>query len=140
MVLIRDIAARLTPLTELYDRLTQAQLLGYFDVATRFAPLINLSISPRQSNRVPPLPDNMALVLSIHVTLSLDDVFALWDALGDIILGAAPGELVVDPQNADRTLAGHAPVRDLGAWPCSSFQGRKNSTELIHHPCVVHRR
>ena len=114
MVLFADLVKRLSPLAALYGRLTQAQLLGYFDVATRFAPLINLSANWQPGSRPPRLPDNMALVLSIHVKLTLDDIFDMWAALGDLVLAARPGELVTGQSDTDVSLSVLAPAHNLG--------------------------
>ena len=114
MVLFADIVKRLAPLPSLYGRLTQAQLLSYFDVATRFAPLLDLSRSSTTGAHLPSLPDNMALVLSIHVKLPLDDIFELWSALGALILAAKPGELVVHPSDTDAALTVLGPAHDIG--------------------------
>lgn len=113
MVLFSDIVSSISRCTALYARLTQAQLLGYFDVARRFAPLISMP-SRRPLDPIPALPDNVALVLSMHTKLSLDDVFEMWSALGHIILSAGPGELVTGISDVDTTLAGVAPHAHLG--------------------------
>ena len=113
MVLLSDIISRVSTLPALYTRLQQAQLLAFFDVGTRFAPFIDLtSIRPGASHA--DLPENIQVVLSIYTQLPVEDILALWAVLGDIILHACPGELVLLPGQTNVFLAKTGPVNQLG--------------------------
>ncbi|RDX42273.1 hypothetical protein OH76DRAFT_1488841 [Lentinus brumalis] len=89
MVLFSTVAARVAAIPEIYAILTQHQLLAFFELATRFTQFIppaNARSTSRTTVPLPSLPDNIALVLSIHTGLILDHVNLLWSALGDIII------------------------------------------------------
>ena len=113
MVLLSDIISRVSTLPALYTRLQQAQLLAFLDVGTRFAPFIDLtSIRPGASHA--DLPENIQVVLSIYTQLPVEDILTLWAVLGDIILHACPGELVLLPGQTNVFLAKTGPVNQLG--------------------------
>ncbi len=120
MVLFSTVSARASRLpAALYARLTQTQLLEFFDVSTRFVPFI---VPPKSQGarpddrRTPVLPANIALVLSMHTELPVEDVNSLWGVLGDIVMNAQPGELVLLPGSTDASLSAIAPAHHLGTY------------------------
>ncbi len=88
------------------------------DVASRFVPIIYPANTHRlkSQGRTIALPENIAMVLSIHIKLPLEDVHELWRVLGDVVLMASAGELVLEPGETDEGLSGIAPSHNLGAF------------------------
>ncbi len=117
MVLFSRIASQVALLPGIYNRITQSQLLGFLDISSRFAPLIQPANPLRLHNdpgRLVPLPENIALVLSVHTKLPLIDIRELWRTLGNLILASTPGELVLQPGETDGALSSIAPSHSLG--------------------------
>ncbi|KAI0724251.1 hypothetical protein C8T65DRAFT_691377 [Cerioporus squamosus] len=135
MVLFSTIASRLTTIPELSGALTQHQLLAFFEVSTRFTEFIPPA-NPGNTSRpqpLPSLPDNIALVLSLYTGLALEHVSALWGALGDIIMSARPGELIIVPGTTDEFLSAIGPSHNVGVEIMISAQKTCTTTGCSRH-------
>ena len=85
MITISQIAHALSPSADLYERLSYMQLSLFFNIISRFMPLI-LTSAPRVTHGLPTLPSDMEHVLSMKLGLTTKDVNILWCSLGDRLM------------------------------------------------------
>ena len=81
MITISEIARALSHYTGLYDTLSYQQLATFFDIISRFMPLI-LTSAPRATRGLPALLPDMEDVLTMKLRLTVEHVNILWSALG----------------------------------------------------------
>ena len=81
MITISQIAQSLSTSASLYEKLSYLQLSLFFNIISRFTPLI-LTSAPRATQGLPALPSNMEHVLSMKLRLTAKDINILWSALG----------------------------------------------------------
>ena len=85
MITVSQIAHALSPSADLYERLSYVQLSLFFNIISRFMPLI-LTSAPRVTQGLPTLPSDMEHVLSMKLRLTTKDVNTLWCSLGDRLM------------------------------------------------------
>ena len=112
MIPLLQVLSRLSPYPPLYAALQFHQLSTFFDLITRFRPMIVLG-APRTAVDLPDLPPAIREVLSAQIRLPLYDIDTLWSCLGDISLSAG-SHATVPRQQIDRSLSYLAPLHSLG--------------------------
>ena len=115
MITISQIAHALSPSTKLYEKLSYLQLSLFFNIISRFMPLI-LTSAPRATRGLPALPLDMEHVLSMKLRLTTEDVNILWSALGDRLVADFTSSHSSDKLDVDRELSITGPSFHLGKF------------------------
>ncbi|TFK79830.1 hypothetical protein K466DRAFT_605837 [Polyporus arcularius HHB13444] len=114
MPALHDITHRLsTYAVELFLHLSYVQLSLFFEASLRLLPAITLK-RPRTTTETPPLPEHVCDLLSVQVQVPTAAIKTLWKALGDLVLQAAPRDLV-SGDTVDCVLSAAGAIHGLGA-------------------------
>ena len=111
MIPLSELVERIAEYEDLYNDVSFVQVTTFLETVSRFLPMINLT-RPRTRVGLPPLPANVAHVVSMATDLPPFHVTSLWTALGPSLLEGQ--RLRLAPSDVDLHLAEHGPASKLG--------------------------
>ena len=112
MPFFAELVERLFQFEELYREVTFVQLLAFLEITRRMRPLLDLAQPRRGRSTLPPLPDNVAHVLSMGTDLPPSRVTQLWLAIGPVLL--EDDAMTVSQTAVDHALSTIGPSERLG--------------------------
>lgn len=115
MFLFHEVSARLAEVPCLHFRIQYTQVTQFFSVVRRLSSFITLK-SPRTNFGRPALPPHIQSVMCAVLSMSVSEVHALWEALGDLALRGGWDE-EIGVTTLDRRLSAQALQRDIGMYP-----------------------
>ena len=113
MILFHEVSARLAQVPCLHFQLQYTQVTQFFSVVHRLSSFITLKCPRTTIFGRPALPAHIRSVMCAVLSMSMSEIDALWEALGDLALQGGWDE-EIGVTTLDRRLSAQALQRDIG--------------------------